>query len=91
MLRQQYDEALTFLNDLSSRFVDGDNGRVIIVPGNHDVSDNKFRQSLTTIDIASAKKRALVTQLFTRDSPLRWSWDEFALYKIVDWETYHQL
>ena len=90
VLRQQYDEALTFLNDLSSRFVDGDNGRVIIVPGNHDVSDNKFRQSLTTIDIASAKKRALVTQLFTRDSPLRWSWDEFALYKIVDWETYHQ-
>ena len=90
VLRQQYDEALTFLNDLSSRFVDGDNGRVIIVPGNHDVSDNKFRQSLTTIDIASAKKRALITQLFTRDSPLRWSWDEFALYKIVDWETYHQ-
>jgi 3',5'-cyclic AMP phosphodiesterase CpdA len=50
-LREQYDEALSFLNDLTNRFVAGDKRRVVIVPGNHDVSDDNFRQSLAAIDM----------------------------------------
>lgn len=89
-LRQQYDEALAFLNHLTGRFVGGDKRRVIIVPGNHDVSDDKFRQSLAAIDMAAGTKKALVSELFKPDSPLRWSWEEFALYEIADAEIYRQ-
>src|SRR5205823_5160066 len=41
-LREQYHEALDFLNVLTDRFVAGDRGRVVIVPGNHDVSAYHF-------------------------------------------------
>ena len=89
-LRRQYDEALNFLNNLTDRFVGGDKRLVIIVPGNHDVSDYHFHQSLSPIDIAPGTKRELVVQLFTPGSPLRWSWTEFALYEISDPEMYEQ-
>jgi 3',5'-cyclic AMP phosphodiesterase CpdA len=89
-LRQQYDEAAGFLNELADRFVAGDKQRVIVVPGNHDVSDQKFRESLKEIDIAGRVKKALVAELFRLESPFRWSWEEFALYEIADFETYRQ-
>lgn len=89
-LRQQYDEALNFLNDLTARFVGGYKSRVIVVPGNHDVSDDKFRQSLAAIDMAAGVKKALVAELFKPDSHFRWSWEELALYEIVDAEIYKQ-
>ncbi len=90
ILAQQYDQALAFLNDLTDRFVDGDKRRIVIVPGNHDVSDHQFRESLTPIAIAPDKKKEIIAQLFQPDSPLRWSWEEFALYEIADWSAYHQ-
>lgn len=89
-LRQQYDEALNFLNNLTDHFVGGDKRFVIIVPGNHDVSDYHFHQSLSPIDIVTGMKRKLVEQLFVPGSPLRWSWNEFALYKISDPAVYEQ-
>lgn len=89
-LQKQYDEALSFLSELANRFVEGDKGRVVIVPGNHDVSDHQFRQRLTPIDMAATAKKVLVAELFKPDSPLRWSWEEFALYEITDWDAYHQ-
>ena len=89
-LRRQYDEALNFLNDLTDRFVDGDKRFVVIVPGNHDVSDYHFHQSLSPVDIATGTKKELVAQLFTSGSPLRWSWAEFALYEISDPAMYEQ-
>ena len=89
-LRQQYDEALSFLNGLTDHFFDGDKQRVVIVPGNHDVSDYHFRRSLESIDIAPDSKKELVEQLFTTSSLLRWAWAEFVLYKIVDEEMYRQ-
>src|SRR5437764_891905 len=39
-LRDQYDDALEFLDRLAQRFVDGDRSRVVLVPGNHDVDWN---------------------------------------------------
>lgn len=72
-LHQQYDEAFAFLSILADRFVDGDKRRLVIVPGNHDVSDHHFRESLTPIDIAADTKKVLVAELFKPDSPLRWS------------------
>lgn len=89
-LRQQYDEALDFLNSLTERFVSGNKRLVIIVPGNHDVSDYHVRQSITPIDIASDTKRELVAQLIEPTSLLRWSWAEFALYEITNPDMYQQ-
>lgn len=89
-LQRQYDEALAFLNSLTDRFAGGDKRNVIIVPGNHDVSNHHFHQSLAPIDIALGTKKELVAQLFSPSSPLRWSWAEFALYEIVDLAMYER-
>ena len=92
VLRNQYDEAFEFLTRLAEEFVQGDKQRVIIVPGNHDVSDYHFRQSLEPIDmdVGASTKRKFVQDLFTPESPLRWSWSDFALYRIERPEMYKQ-
>jgi len=80
----QYDEALDFLGQLADQFVGGDRNRIIVVPGNHDVSAHVFKQSLAPIDIPADRKRDLVTQLFSHESRFRWSWSDFELYEIAD-------
>lgn len=89
-LQCQYEEALHFLNDLTARFVSGEKRRIIIVPGNHDVSDYHFRKSLARFDVQSNVGRAPDEQLFAPGSDLRWSWPEFSLYKIADTGMYGQ-
>lgn len=89
-LRDQYAEALDFLNRLTWRLLDGDKRRVVVVPGNHDVSAYHFFKSLQRIDIAPDRKKELVGQLFSRNSTLRWSWSDFELYKIVNGDVYVQ-
>src|SRR5262249_52787434 len=81
-LGQQYQEALHFLNGLADRFLAGDRSRLVIVPGNHDVSAYHFEQSLHRVDILPDRKKELVTQLFSSTSTLRWSWAKFELYAI---------
>ncbi len=89
-LRKQYQEALDFLTRLTDRFMMGDRNRVIIVPGNHDVSAYHFKNSLRRVDILPDRKKELVTQLFSSGSPLRWSWSNFELYEIIDPSVYMQ-
>ena len=88
VLQRQYEEALEFLEGLTDQFVDGDKGSVIIVPGNHDVSDHHFRESLERVEISSGGAKGLIGHLFTGQSNLRWSWDELALYQIKDPDMY---
>ena len=88
VLQRQYEEALEFLEGLTDQFVDGDKGSVIIVPGNHDVSDHHFRESLERVEIPSGGAKGLVGSLFRGQSNLRWSWDELALYQIKDPDMY---
>ena len=90
ILRAQYEEALGFLVQLSDRFVGGDRERVVIVPGNHDVSAYHFHKSIEVVDVLPDRKKELVNQLFFLDSPLRWSWSELRLYKITDPAMYDQ-
>lgn len=87
-LAAQYQEALDFLGKMADRFLSGDRNRVVIVPGNHDVSAYHFAKSLDRLDIPPDRKKDLVTQLFSPESRLRWSWSAFELYKIVDEEFY---
>ena len=88
ILQHQYDEALEFLEGLTDQFVDGHKESVVIVPGNHDVSDHHFRESLERVEIPSGGPRELIGPLFTGQSNLRWSWDELALYQIKDFDMY---
>lgn len=83
-LRKQYQEALCFLSDLTDSFVKGVRDRVIVVPGNHDVSANHFHKSLCHIEIRPDRGMHLFSQLFSPESDLRWSWQDFNLYKITD-------
>ena len=83
VLRQQYGEALDFLTGLADRFVKGNKEAVVVVPGNHDVSDHHVRESLEQVCIPDKGAKELVRQLFGGQSNLRWSWDDLALYKIV--------
>jgi predicted MPP superfamily phosphohydrolase len=83
-LRAQYAEALDFLGRLADGFVRGDRNRVIIIPGNHDVSAWHFKRSLQEVNIAPDRKKDLMSRLFGHDSLLRWSWSDFALFEIVD-------
>ena len=89
-LREQYQEALEFLSVLTERFVGGDRNRVIVVPGNHDVSAYHFEKSLRRVEILPDRKKELATQLFSPDSRLRWSWSGFELYEIADHFLYAQ-
>ena len=88
IIQHQYEEALEFLEGLTDQFVDGHKESVVIVPGNHDVSDHHFRESLERVEIPSGGPRELIGPLFTGQSNLRWSWDELALYQIKDFDMY---
>lgn len=89
-LREQYREALDCLGGLADLFLGGDRNRIIIVPGNHDVSAYHFEKSLRPVTILPDRKKELVTQLFSSGSPLRWSWSSFELYEIADQGLYAQ-
>lgn len=89
-LREQYEEALEFLSAITNRFVEGDRNRVIVVPGNHDVSAYHFEKSLKHIHIPPDRKKELTSQLFSTSSSLRWSWKDFELYEIADQTIYEK-
>jgi predicted MPP superfamily phosphohydrolase len=75
-LAEQHREALDFLGQLTDKVLAGDRRHVVIVPGNHDVSACHFMDSVRRVDIAPGRKKEIVSQLFSSDSPLRWSWTE---------------
>ncbi len=89
-LQAQYAEALDFLTRLTDQFVGGDRSRVVLVPGNHDVSDFHFKSSLKKIEIVEDRKKDLVTQLFSQNSSLRWCWQTLELFEIADQSLYEQ-
>ncbi len=89
-LRAQYSEAYAFLAELTDRFVGGTRERVVIVPGNHDVSAYHFHKSLQRIDIVAERKTELVEALFSAGTSLRWSWSGFELYEVADTGAYAQ-
>lgn len=89
-LRRQYDQAESFLGSIADSFVDGDRGRVVIIPGNHDISFphalrgmKEIPLNLTTPEgqaVAIANSR----RLFSPASSVRWSWNKFCFYEIED-------
>lgn len=87
---RQYAEAESFLAELADLFVGGDRERVIITPGNHDISYTEFKSSLreihfTTGDpVTEQMKAQYVRSLYTPGSKLRWSWQSLSFFELVD-------
>jgi hypothetical protein len=91
-LNRQFDQASDFLTRLADRVFGGDRNRVVLLPGNHDISYPTTIASSTRIDIpATAVERKLLTEeLFAPRSRLRWSWPEICFYRITDDSLYEE-
>lgn len=93
VLREQYDQAEQFLGALADRLLGGDRHKLVIVPGNHDISFPKMFSSLKEIDYIAAndkKRLELAGLVWEQQSNFRWSWGEFKLYEIDDESLYEQ-
>lgn len=78
-----------FLNELATRFLDGDRSRLVIIPGNHDVCWNTAYASMKPVaesEYPSDIHRALTEP----DSRYRWSWKKRTLFQIHDEALYSQ-
>jgi hypothetical protein len=91
-LDRQYAQAVEFLISLTDACFDGDRERIVLIPGNHDVSYPTVIASATRIDIPTnpADKKALTDELWASNTRLRWSWAELCFYRIHDLSLYEQ-
>jgi hypothetical protein len=89
-LRRQYQQAEEFLVGLAELFFEGKRERIVILPGNHDISYDDVMASAQKIDIPSKseKKAQIVGELFAPHSRLRWSWRDLCFYRLVDQPRY---
>ena len=88
-LAKQYAEAKEFLAELANVFLDGNRSKLVIVPGNHDVSAYHLLQSLVDVAIpTSSKKKGFARELLKPNSDVRWSWEELKFFKIDKPDTY---
>jgi hypothetical protein len=93
-LAQQYKQADDFLVKLAASFVEGNRERVIIVPGNHDVSlyhaVRSMKRCVFDPTQPSAKKilAGWLQQLSATNSLLRWSWKDLCFLEINDKNDY---
>ncbi|MBY5376656.1 metallophosphoesterase family protein [Rhizobium leguminosarum] len=90
-LERQYGQAHEFLVGLCDRFFEGKRDRVVLLPGNHDVDYSATVQSGSYLAIPkSAKdKSALVNELFSANSALRWSWSKLQFFRVDDQHLYN--
>ena len=92
LLEKQYAEAFTFLTALADMFFHGNRERVILVPGNHDISHpHVLRATELTVIPAEATQRALLaSQLSEDNSTWRWVASDFALRRLIDQDVYRR-
>jgi predicted MPP superfamily phosphohydrolase len=95
-LAAQYSEAEEFLIALADELLGGKRDRVVIVPGNHDVSWPHSYSSMRKIeaDVANAGKKILIDSLVKESrrpsSATRWSWEELRFLEISDKNLYSE-
>ena len=87
-IRRQYAEVTEFLKALVSEFLDNDRKRLLMVPGNHDVSFPHSRNSMTA---EAAENKDTNLKLFRERHPgIRWNWKELSFYKVADVPQYEE-
>jgi predicted phosphodiesterase len=90
----QYAEASDFLVQLCDKFVEGDRERVVIVPGNHDVSWPHSEKSmrLKSMNLESGERKlfiqGLIREMRAPEYMTRWSWDELCFMEIQEQSVY---
>jgi hypothetical protein len=91
-LKRQYDEAGEFLGKLADLMFSGDHSKIVIVPGNHDVSHAHVLRATTPVEIPIEphKREALAQELSRTNSLHRWNAREFAVRHINDKQLYAQ-
>ena len=85
-IRRQYAETLGFLTEVTDEFLDGNKKRMLIVPGNHDVSFPHSKNSM--IPEADEHKEQNLKLFWDRHPEIRWNWKDFSFYKIADKDEY---
>ncbi len=88
-LDEQYTVAEEFLESLSEEFLDGDRGRLVIVPGNHDVDWNGAKAAMRIAEEDEIPGRFTLHNCVAASS-LRWDWRERQIYKIIEPEVYER-
>ena len=94
LLAKQYNEALEFLNSLAEALFDGDKSKIILVPGNHDMSWTESKNSMEIIAEKEVMDQngALIKNIFKKaieiDSNIKWSWSDRSFYRITNREIY---
>lgn len=87
-IKEQYNVASKFLSDLCDIFLYGIRDNMIIIPGNHDVSQYVSISSMTKINAADVS--TFVNALSEEDTNIRWSWKDLCFYKITNEEIYNE-
>ena len=83
----QYTEAESFLSSICELYLQGDRSRLIVVPGNHDVS-----RVATTASLQPSTKSYEISKdtFFKGATDIRWNWKDHQFYEITDAERYGQ-
>jgi len=93
-IKEQYDEALTFLNNLVNNLLDGDKERIVLVPGNHDIDRHLSKQSMQAIDekyFSNTELRmGMLKEATNTCSDIKWCWNTLSYYKVEDKESYQK-
>ena len=90
ILKGQYDEALDFLKNLADNMFDGDKSRIILTPGNHDISWTESRKSMEKIeekevtDHKGNLRNSILKEAIKINSNVKWSWADRSFYRITD-------
>jgi hypothetical protein len=85
-LIKQYAVAEDLLRTLVKTLLRGDIGRLIVVPGNHDVCWNTARAAM--VEATPAEHEDAFKLLMAAGSAFRWDWSGRKLYRIADAELY---
>ena len=85
LIQDQYAEVNDFLHKMADKFVSSDRSRVIIVPGNHDVSWSRARRAM---DPTKDCPWGISDKAFQPDSLVRWDWENQQAYLISDKRMY---
>ena len=86
-IESQYVEAEDILNRLCLRIMGGNKNKIVIAPGNHDIS---WPNSIKSMQKLNDLNQNLVELLKHPESNIRWNWADFAFYQIKDPDVYKQ-
>lgn len=96
IIKAQYDEALNFINELTNKLFNGDKSRVIIIPGNHDISWTESNSSMILLEenkIVSEKgilNKEIFKDYIKINSNIKWSWTDRSFYEVNKIDLYNQ-